>query len=111
MIPYYDAENFVLCSPLDEKEQRYFEALAADTEGYGEWVVQDAKKMLHMNESLKYLECLVVKLADRCEQAEKESLEQARLNGMGSEREARLMALLENAERTIERIHEKVKSL
>ncbi len=41
----------------------------------------------------------VAELLDRLEAAESECLEQARLNGMGSEREAALMAKLEAAER------------
>jgi hypothetical protein len=42
---------------------------------------------------------IVHALLDRLEAAESECLEQARLNGMGSEREAALMAKLEAAER------------
>lgn len=42
---------------------------------------------------------IVHALLDRLEAAEAEALEQARLNGMGSEREAALMAKLEAAER------------
>ena len=41
----------------------------------------------------------VLELLDRLEAAESDALEQARLNGMGSEREAALMAKLEAAER------------
>lgn len=41
----------------------------------------------------------VAELLDRLEAAESECLEQARLNGMGSEREAALMAKLEAAEK------------
>ena len=43
---------------------------------------------------------IVHALLDRLEAAESEALEQARLNGMGSEREAALMAKLEAAEKT-----------
>ena len=42
---------------------------------------------------------VVIEILDRLEAAESECLEQARLNGMGSEREAALMAKLEAAER------------
>lgn len=41
----------------------------------------------------------VSELLDRLEEAESDAIEQARLNGMGSEREAALMAKLEAAER------------
>ena len=40
-----------------------------------------------------------VQMIDRLEAAESDALEQARLNGMGSEREAALMAKLEAAEK------------
>ena len=43
---------------------------------------------------------LINSLLDRLEAAESDALEQARLNGMGSEREAALMAKLEAAEKT-----------
>ena len=43
---------------------------------------------------------VVSELLDRLEEAESDALEQARLNGMGSEREAALMAKLEAAEKT-----------
>lgn len=42
---------------------------------------------------------VMIELLDRLEEAEFDALEQARLNGMGSEREAALMAKLEAAER------------
>lgn len=42
---------------------------------------------------------MLSELLDRLEEAESECLEQARLNGMGSEREAALMAKLEAAEK------------
>lgn len=42
----------------------------------------------------------IIELIDRLEAAEADALEQARLNGMGSEREAALMAKLEAAERS-----------
>ena len=41
----------------------------------------------------------ITKLLDRLEAAESDALEQARLNGMGSEREAALLAKLEAAEK------------
>ena len=44
----------------------------------------------------------VSELLDRLEAAESDALEQARLNGMGSEREAALMAKLEAAEKELE---------
>ena len=43
---------------------------------------------------------VVSELLDRLEAAESDALEQARLNGMGSEREAALMAKLEAAEKS-----------
>ena len=43
----------------------------------------------------------VIGLLDRLEESESDALEQARLNGMGSEREAALMAKLEAAEKDI----------
>lgn len=42
---------------------------------------------------------VIIELLDRLEEAESDALEQARLNGMGSEREAALMAKLEAAEK------------
>ena len=42
----------------------------------------------------------ILELLDRLEAAESDALEQARLNGMGSEREAALMAKLEAAEKS-----------
>lgn len=50
-------------------------------------------------------------LLDRLEAAESECLEQARLNGMGSEREAALMAKLEAAEKDIAVKEEVIDSL
>lgn len=47
-------------------------------------------------------------LLDRLEAAESECLEQARLNGMGSEREAALMAKLEAAEKERDILRAKV---
>ena len=44
----------------------------------------------------------VIELLDRLEESESDCLEQARLNGMGSEREAALMAKLEVAEKEVE---------
>ena len=48
----------------------------------------------------------IAELLDRLEAAEAEALEEARLNGMGSEREAALMAKLEAAEK--DAAHQKV---
>ena len=53
----------------------------------------------------------VLELLDRLEAAESECLEQARLNGMGSEREAALMAKLEAAEKDIAVKEEVIDSL
>ena len=50
-------------------------------------------------------------ILDRLEAAESEGLEQARLNGMGSEREAALMAKLEAAEKDIAIKEEVIDSL
>ena len=47
-------------------------------------------------------------LLDRLERAESECLEQARLNGMGSEREAALMAKLEAAEKERDALRAKI---
>ena len=49
----------------------------------------------------------ITELLDRLEESESDCLEQARLNGMGSEREAALMAKLEAAESTLRRINVK----
>ena len=48
----------------------------------------------------------VAELLDRLEAAEADALEQARLNGMGSEREAALMAKLEAAEKERDKLKE-----
>ena len=53
----------------------------------------------------------VLELLDRLEAAESDALEQARLNGMGSEREAALMAKLEAAEKDIAIKEEVIDSL
>ena len=47
-------------------------------------------------------------LLDRLEAAESDALEQARLNGMGSEREAALMAKLEAAEKERDELRTKI---
>ena len=47
-------------------------------------------------------------LLDRLERAESECLEQARLNGMGSEREAALMAKLEAVEKERDALRSKI---
>jgi len=52
-----------------------------------------------------------IELLDRLEATESECLEQARLNGMGSEREAALMAKLEAAEKDIAVKEEVIDSL
>ena len=51
---------------------------------------------------------IVHALIDRLEAAESEALEEARLNGMGSEREAALMAKLEAAEKERDALRAKV---
>ena len=53
----------------------------------------------------------VIELLDRLEAAEADALEQARLNGMGSEREAALMAKLEAAERERDDLRAKVEQM
>ena len=53
----------------------------------------------------------ILELLDRLEAAESECLEQARLNGMGSEREAALMAKLEAAERERDDLRAKVEQM
>ena len=50
----------------------------------------------------------VIELLDRLEAAEADALEQARLNGMGSEREAALMAKLEAAEKERDALRAKI---
>ena len=50
---------------------------------------------------------IVHALLDRLEAAESDALEQARLNGMGSEREAALMAKLEAAEKELDALRSK----
>ena len=60
-------------------------------------------EMIDINELRQSLGAIqteeVAELLDRLEAAESDALEQARLNGMGSEREAVLMAKLEVAEK------------
>lgn len=51
---------------------------------------------------------IVHALIDRLEAAESEALEEARLNGMGSEREAALMAKLEAAEKERDALRAKI---
>ena len=53
---------------------------------------------------------VVLELLNRLEAAESDALEQARLNGMGSEREAALMAKLEAAERERDALRAEVES-
>ena len=53
----------------------------------------------------------IERLAARLEATESEALEQARLNGMGSEREAALMAKLEAAERERDDLRAKVEQM
>ena len=52
----------------------------------------------------------VAELLDRLEAAESDALEQARLNGMGSEREAALMAKLEAAEKERDALRAKIET-
>ena len=54
---------------------------------------------------------VISELLDRLEAAEADALEQARLNGMGSEREAALMAKLEAAERERDDLRAKVEQM
>ena len=64
--------------------------------------------MIDINElrqSLGAIQTEVAELLDRLEAAESDALEQARLSGMGSEREAALMARLEAAEKEREELH------
>ena len=51
---------------------------------------------------------VISELLDRLEAAEADALEQARLNGMGSEREAALMAKLEAAEKERDALRAKI---
>ncbi len=53
---------------------------------------------------------IVHALLDRLEAAESDCLEQARLNGMGSEREAALLAKLEAAEKERDALRAKVET-
>ena len=53
----------------------------------------------------------VIELLDRLEAAEADALEQARLNGMGSEREAALMAKLEAAEKERDALRAKIEEM
>ena len=50
----------------------------------------------------------VLKLLDRLEEAESDALEQARLNGMGGEREAALLSKLEAAEKERDALRSKI---
>ena len=52
----------------------------------------------------------VIEILDRLEVAESEALEQARLNGMGSEREAALLAKLEAAEKERDALRAKIET-
>ena len=63
-----------------------------DTKELRRLVEEDGKRNIDLGE--------IHELLDRIEAAEADALEQARLNGMGSEREAALMAKLEAAEKT-----------
>ena len=53
----------------------------------------------------------VLELLDRLEEAESDALEQARLNGMGSEREAALMAKLEAAEKERDALRARIEAM
>ena len=53
----------------------------------------------------------ISKLLDRLEEAESDALEQARLNGMGSEREAALMAKLEAAEKERDALRARIEAM
>ena len=53
----------------------------------------------------------ITELLDRLEAAESELLEEARLNGMGSEREASLMAKLEAAEKERDALRAKIEAM
>ena len=53
----------------------------------------------------------VLELLDRLEEAESDALEQARLNGMGSEREAALLAKLEAAEKERDTLRAKIEAM
>ena len=53
----------------------------------------------------------VIELINRLEDAESDALEQARLNGMGSEREAALMAKLEAAEKERDAMRAKIEAM
>ena len=55
--------------------------------------------MIDTKELRKLAQAAITELLDRIEASESECLEQARLNGMGSEREAALIAKLEAAEK------------
>ena len=67
------------------------------------------KKLFYLTDLT--LEAWVIEeLLDRLEAAESDALEQARLNGMGSEREAALMAKLEAAERERDALRAEVES-
>ena len=54
---------------------------------------------------------VISELLDRLEAAEADALEQARLNGMGSEREAALMAKLEAAEKERDALRAKIEAM
>ena len=53
---------------------------------------------------------VVIEILDRLEAAESEALEQARLNGMGAEREAALLAKLEAAEKERDALRSKIET-
>ena len=74
-----------------------------DTKELRRLLEEDGKNNIDLDE--------IHELLDRLETAESEVLEQARLNGMGSEREATLMAKLEAAEKDVALKEEVIDSL
>lgn len=65
--------------------------------------IKEMRKLVHRHEqvalNIPIRPAKLAELLDRLEEAESDALEQTRLNGMGSEREAALMAKLESVKR------------
>ncbi len=81
----------------------------------GVWAINGAKPSEEGVANAKFIAAAnpaaITEPLDRLEAAEADALEQARLNGMGSEREAALMAKLEAAEKDLDLAKQEVANL